>query len=87
MMSLRASEEGRRDMVARNLWLHAELDKYILARPEFLDHIPQGAHLVVISATDPELAQYNRELAKRLQEEGHQVVFVSFDPAFALEEA
>jgi hypothetical protein len=60
----------------KNLELSTEFSKYVLAHPELEAQIPDGAQVVFLVESNPELSRKNRELARQQKEEGQSVVFV-----------
>ena len=65
-----------RDYFDKNLELSTEFSKYILTHPEIEQQIPEGAQVVFLLESDPELSRKNQEMAKKQKEEGQSVVFV-----------
>lgn len=63
-------------MAHKNLLLGMEFDKYLLEHPDWLAHIPHGAHIVLLPEYDPELLAANRRLARKRLKEGESVVCV-----------
>ena len=47
-----------------------------LSDPELTEHIPDGASVIFLPESDPELVQANQELARTKRQAGEQVVFV-----------
>lgn len=47
-----------------------------LNNPQLTEHIPDGASVIFLPESDPELLEANLELARVKQEDGEQVVFV-----------
>jgi hypothetical protein len=70
------------EMAHRNAALHSEFTRYWLKYDEILEHIPQGARVVLLPDDDPELCEFNLKLAEHLrpkQTEGRSTVFVRMD--------
>ncbi|MDD5434429.1 MAG: hypothetical protein PH343_03270 [Nitrospira sp.] len=64
------------EIVARNLLIGAEFDKFVIEHPEFLNKIPDGAQLVFLPEYDPELCKENLRLIESLCEKGKPVVYI-----------
>ncbi len=47
-----------------------------LSDPELTEYIPDGASVIFLPESDPELVEANQELARTKQQAGEQVVFV-----------
>lgn len=67
------------ELVGRNLILTTEFDRYVLEHPEFSDHIPSNAQIVLLPEDDPELSGRNLEIAKAQREPGQSVVYVRIE--------
>ena len=65
----------KKELFDKNLELSSEFSRYILVNPEIADKLPPGSEIFFIVDSDPELTQYNLELAKKLKED-QQPVFV-----------
>ena len=65
-----------RECFEKNLELSTEFSKYLLAHPELESQIPEGAQVVFLVESDPELSRKNMELSRQQREEGQLVVFV-----------
>lgn len=65
----------KKELFNKNLELASEFSRYILANPEVADKLPPGCEIFFIVDSDPELTQYNLELAEKLKED-QQPVFV-----------
>ena len=59
----------KEQMMARNLDLAEEHLLRILENPELLDHIPDGAHVILLPSDDPELFEANLTMANQLARE------------------
>jgi hypothetical protein len=64
------------ELFEKNLELSTEFSKYVLAHPELEAQIPEGAQVIFLVESDPELSQKNLELARQQKEEGQPVVVV-----------
>ncbi|MBI3990193.1 MAG: hypothetical protein HY347_11330 [candidate division NC10 bacterium] len=67
------------ELVAKNLILTTEFDRYVLEHPEFAGQIPLNAQVVLLPEDDPELCKRNLELAKAQREPGQPVVYVRIE--------
>ena len=65
-----------KEMAHKNLLLGMEFDKYLIEHPDLIEKIPQGSHVVLLPAYDPELLEANMRLARKRIREGEKVVFV-----------
>lgn len=65
-----------KELFDKNLELASEFSRYVLANPKVADELPPDSEILFIVDSDPELTQYNLELAKGLKEKGKSVVFV-----------
>ena len=63
-------------MVEKNLELSLEFSRYLFEHPELEKKIPKGAYVVLLPEFDPELKQFNMQLARRRQAKGERVVYV-----------
>ena len=63
-------------VVDRNLELHAEWLRYLVAHPEAMDRIPEGAQVIILPTDDPALARENTKILTAAQHEGVPVVVV-----------
>lgn len=64
------------ELFEKNLELSTEFSKYLLTHPELESRIPQGAQVVFLIESEPELSQKNLELAKKQHQEGQPIVLV-----------
>lgn len=64
------------EVIARNLLIGAEFDKFIIEHPEVLDQIPDGAQLVFLPEYDTELCTENLKLSKSLAGKGKPIIFI-----------
>ncbi len=64
-------------MVDKNLDLIFEFEKYILEHPDFAEHIPEGATLVMQVEGDEEFNRWSRRLGKKQMESGQSVVYIT----------
>lgn len=62
------------EFVTRNILLSGIFNRYVLAHPDILNSIPEGAHVIILPPDEPELADYNTQLAKDLLSRGEEVV-------------
>lgn len=65
-----------RELFEKNLELSTEFSKYLLAHPELEAQIPEGAQIVFLLESDPQLSQKNLELAEQQREPGQPLVYV-----------
>lgn len=65
-----------RKLFEKNLELSSEFSKYLLDCPELEKQIPEGAQIVFLVESDPELTRRNQELARDYRKNGQPVVFV-----------
>lgn len=67
-------DHGAQDArIARNMeWMHEFLQS-ILADPDILDEIPEGAGVFLLPDDDPELAEANLKGAERSRQRGYPV--------------
>ena len=63
-------------VVERNIALLENLMRYLLAKPQMLNSLPDNFELVVLPDDDPELRLYNLELLDIYGSGGKPVVFV-----------
>ena len=66
----------KKELFDKNLELSSEFSRFILVNPEIADQLPPGSEMLFIIDSDPELTQYNLELAEKLKKEDQQPVFV-----------
>ncbi len=59
----------KEQMMERNLELAEGHLLQVLEHPEILDHIPDGAHVILLPTDDPELFEANLEMANQLARE------------------
>jgi hypothetical protein len=64
------------ELFSKNLVLSTEFDRYVLEHPEFGEHIPANAQIVLLPEHDPELCQKNLELSEAQHEDGQPIVYV-----------
>jgi len=67
------------ELVAKNLILTTELDRYVLEHPEFAEQIPPNAQVVLLPEDDPELSKRNLEISRAQREPGQPVVYVRIE--------
>lgn len=63
-------------MERRNTELVREFNAYIREHPEFADHIPDNAVVIMQLEGDEEFNKWSFDLAKSYEEEGHPIVCV-----------
>ncbi len=63
-------------VVDKNLELHAEWLRYLLAHPEAMDRIPEGAQVIILPTDDAALAAENAKQLTVARQEGLPVVVV-----------
>lgn len=66
-----------KEMVERNLDLIFEFEKYILEHPDFAEHIPEDATLVMQVEGDEGFNRWSRRLGKRQMESGQSLVYIT----------
>jgi hypothetical protein len=66
-------------VVERNIRLLEYLMRYLLAKPQTLNSLPDNFELVILPDDDPELRLYNLGLLDRLGSAGKPVVFVRLE--------
>lgn len=64
------------DIVTKNLILSTEFDRYIFEHPDFAEHIPLNALIVLLPENDQELCEINKRLAERQREKDQKIVYV-----------
>jgi len=67
------------ELVAKNLILTTEFDRYVLEHPEFAEQIPPNAQVVLLPEDDPELSERNLEISRKQREPGQPVVYVRIE--------
>jgi hypothetical protein len=67
------------ELVARNLILMTEFDRYVLEHPEFAEQIPSNAQIVLLPEDDPELSEKNLGISKPQRESGQPVIYVRIE--------
>lgn len=67
------------ELVAKNLILTTEFDRYVVEHPEFSERIPPNAQIVLLPDDDPELSSRNLEISKVQREPGQPVVYVRIE--------
>lgn len=60
----------------KNLTLSTEFSRYLFEHPELEEQIPNNAQVVILPEDDPELCEFNKNIAKEQREEGQPVVYV-----------
>lgn len=64
------------ELAKKNLEISFEFSRFVLANPELDERLPENGMVVFEVADDPDLTQYNRDLAKRHREAGQPVIIV-----------
>jgi hypothetical protein len=64
-----------KDVVERNIALTGELMRYLLARPQVFNALPDNFELVILPDDDPEMRLYNLELLDAYGSKGKSIVF------------
>ena len=64
------------EIIAKNMLIGAEFDKFVLEHPELLERIPDGAQLIFLPEYDPELCEENLKLTKSSVEKDKPVVYI-----------
>jgi hypothetical protein len=64
-----------KDVVERNIALTGELMRYLLARPQVFNALPDNFELVILPDDDPEMRLYNLELLDTYGSKGKPIVF------------
>jgi hypothetical protein len=65
-----------KDAVERNITLTGNLMRYLLAKPQLFDALPDNFELIILPDDDPEMRQYNLELLDNYASQGKSLVFV-----------
>ena len=60
--------------IRKNLDLLNEFMKYAFDNPEILDKIPPEAEVVILPVDDPELCEYNKQMADKMFSEAKKIV-------------
>ena len=66
-----------REAADRNMVLGFEFDRYLLEHPQLAERIPEDALVVLLPEDDPELCEFNRQLAARQRQAGQALVEVA----------
>lgn len=69
----------REELATKNIILCGEFTKYILDHLDFLERIPDDAHIILLPEDDPQLCEENRKIARKRLEEGETVVYVKVE--------
>ena len=69
----------KKDIFTKNLILGEEFTRYLVEHPEFSEKIPKGAQVILLPQNDPELADYNRKIARKHVDDGSLVVYVTIE--------
>lgn len=70
------------EVIARNLLIGSEFDKFVIEHPEVLDQIPEGAQLVFLPEYDPELCAENLKISKSITKKGKPIIFIKLKKLF-----
>jgi hypothetical protein len=65
-----------KNVVQRNITLLEDLMRYLLAKPQILDSLPDNFELVILPDDDPEMRLYNLDLLDTYGSDGKSIVFV-----------
>ena len=65
-----------KNVVQRNIALLGDLMRYLIAKPQILNSLPDNFELIILPEDDAEMRQYNLELLDTYGSEGKPVVFV-----------
>jgi len=60
----------------KNITLSVEFSRYLFEHPELEDQIPKNAQIVILPEDDPELCEFNKNIAEEQREKGQPVVYV-----------
>ena len=69
----------REEQFKRNNELFAMFMQQVLDTPDLTDDIPEGADIIFLPQSDPELCAANRELGRSRQAEGRPVTYVTIE--------
>ena len=69
----------REDQSRKNNELFALFMQQVLDDPEFTDRIPEGAEIIFLPRSDPELYQENLRLGREREQEGHPLAYISIE--------
>jgi hypothetical protein len=64
------------DVVKRNIVLTGKLMRYLLAKPQLFNALPDKFELIILPDDDPEMRQYNLELLDNYINQDKILVFV-----------
>ena len=67
---------SEREMFDKNLELASELSRYVIAHPEIAAALKPDSEILFLIDSDPELTQYNKQLANKIKEDNGKVVFI-----------
>jgi len=69
----------RDEQFRKNNELFALFMQQVLEDPEFVDRIPEGAEIIFLPQSDPELCQENLRLGKEREQEGRPVAYINIE--------
>jgi hypothetical protein len=69
----------REEQFRKNNELFELFMQQVLETPEFTESIPEGAEIIFLPTSDPELYQANLKLGKARRSEGHEVVYINIE--------
>lgn len=64
------------EIIAKNLLIGAEFDKFVLEHPEVMEQIPDGAQFIFLPEYDPELCEANLKFTKSAIEKDKPVIYI-----------
>ena len=64
------------EAVKKNLALLNDLMQAAFHDTSLFERLPSGAQIVILPLDDPEMAEYNRRIARKLAKKGEQVVLI-----------
>ena len=67
------------EVIAKNLLISAEFDKFVIEHPEVLDQIPDGAQLIFLPEYDPELCAENLKLSKSVTGKKKPIIYIKLN--------
>jgi len=76
---MRGGVMDRKEQFRKNNELFALFMQEVLDNPELLDAIPDGADILFLPDSDPELCEANRELGDNRRRAGAKVVFIRIE--------
>jgi hypothetical protein len=69
----------REEQFRKNNELFELFMQRVLEAPEFTESIPEGAEIIFLPTSDPELYQENLKLSEARENEGHKVAYIKIE--------